>query len=89
MKPFVIPKVIEPQKKAQAARPPGGTPDHLRQAKVKQRLERAGGKRLSYNLTAQALQDIETIKAREGLTAGVDAVIAALRHYARRAPIKR
>lgn len=63
------------------AKPPGGTPDKIRQAKSKQALFGSGGKRVSVNLTAQAVADLEAIKARDGVDS-TGAIISALRQAA-------
>ena len=78
MKKIIIPapKVeIVPSKSA------GGTPDKTRQAKSKKALLGSGGKRVSVNLTAQAVADLEAIKARDGVDSTC-AVISALRQAA-------
>lgn len=72
MKKFVIP---EPKKGSSR------TPDKERQAKSKEALKAGGGKRVSVNLTEQAVADLAAIKARDGLD-NTGAVIAALRCYA-------
>jgi len=72
---FVIP---EPNVK-----PPEAAPPAARQAKTKEALIRAGGKRLPVNLPAEVVQAVEIIKARDGFKTNSEAIIAALRHYAR------
>ncbi len=73
VKPFALP----PKKK------PPKTPDSVRQAKVKQELLDAGGKRVSINLTGEAVADVERITDRPGINTTTEAVIAALHHFAR------
>lgn len=78
MRKFVIPKPA----KVEELPPKGGTPDKIRQAKSKLALLESGGKRVSVNLTGQAVADLEAIKARDG-TDNTGAIIAALRGHAR------
>lgn len=78
MRKFVIPASL-----AGTARPPGGTPDHARQAKSKLALLGAGGKRVSINLPAKAVKDLEKIKVRDG-SDNTDAIIVALHRHAGR-----
>lgn len=76
MKKFVIPP---PGAKLKPFEVPG-----YRQAALKDRLNEAGGKRTSFNLTPQAVRDIEAIKLRDGHETATDAVIAAVRYSAKR-----
>lgn len=76
MRKFVIPPAVKPK-------PPGGTPDKERQAKSKAALLAGGGKRISVNLTAAAVADLEYIKERDG-TDNTNAVIDALYKLAKR-----
>lgn len=78
MKNFIIPSRVKelppkPQKE------PSLFPN--RQAKLKHSLLESGGKRVSVNLTGQAVADLEAIKARDG-TDNTGAIIAALREHA-------
>ena len=59
------------------------TPDKIRQAKSKQALLASGGKRVSVNLSGQAVIDLEAISARDG-TDGSHSIAAALRAFAPR-----
>ena len=63
------------------ALPLGGTPDKIRQAKSKQALVASGGKRVSVNLSAQAVADLAAINARDG-TVSSHSIAAALRSFA-------
>lgn len=79
MKNFIIPSRVKelppkPQKE------PSLFPN--RQAKLKHSLLESGGKRVSVNLTGQAVADLEAIKARDG-TDNTGAIIAALRRHAK------
>lgn len=78
MRKFIIPPPAPVAEKA-----PGGTPDKIRQAQSKLALLQSGGKRVSVNLSGQAIADLEAIKARDG-SDNTAAVIAALHRYARR-----
>lgn len=77
MKKFIIPPAV----KVELVPLKGGTPDKTRQAKSKQALLGAGGKRVSVNLTGQAVADLEAIKARDGVDS-TGAIISALRQAA-------
>ena len=78
MKSFVIPRPGDtPPAPAQPAGP------SARQAKTKNALVLAGGKRLPVNVPAQAVADLEQIKVRDGIKTNSEAVIAAIQHYAR------
>lgn len=79
MKKFIIPPAVKVSQVTPKA--PGGTPDKTRQAKSKQALLGAGGKRVSVNLTSQAVADLEAIKARDGVDS-TGAIISALRQAA-------
>lgn len=83
MRKFVIPKpaqvVTLPPK---AEKPSGRTPDKIRQAASKLALLESGGKRVSVNLSGQAVADLEAIKARDGIDNNTDAITAALDAYA-------
>jgi hypothetical protein len=79
MKKFIIPPAVKVELVPLKA--PGGTPDKTRQAKSKQALLGAGGKRVSVNLTGQAVADLEAIKARDGVDS-TNAIIGALRQAA-------
>ena len=57
--------------------PSNRTPDKIRQAESKRALLKSGGKRLSVNLTGQAMADLEAIKKRDDLD-NTKAIIAAL-----------
>ena len=76
-------KIIIPAPKVELvpAKSAGGTPDKTRQAKSKKALLGSGGKRVSVNLTGQAVADLEAIKARDGVDSTC-AVISALRQAA-------
>ncbi len=79
MRKFIIPEkvaTLPPEKES------GITPDKIRQAKSKKALLESGGKRVSVNLSGQAVADLEAIKARDG-TDNTGAIIAALRRYAK------
>lgn len=71
MKSFVVPRV-KPVRV-------GPAPDRVRQAKTKAALLESGGARKTFNLNAQALFDIERVKACYGLETDTEAVIRALR----------
>lgn len=74
---FIVPKALKPAQQ-------GETPAKVRQAETQLRLKKAGGKRQAFNLTAEALKDIQTIKAKRALVEDdTAAVIAALHYYAR------
>ena len=79
MKKFIIPNPAMLEHVPEKA--PGGTPDKARQAKSKQALLGSGGKRVSVNLSAQAVADLESIKARDGVDS-TNAIIGALRQAA-------
>lgn len=82
MRKFIIPpQVATLPPPAPAKKPSGITPDKIRQAKSKQALLESGGKRVSVNLSGQAVADLEAIKARDG-TDNTGAIIAALREHA-------
>lgn len=82
MRKFVIPK---PEQVAElppkAGKPSNRTPDKIRQAASKLALLESGGKRVSVNLTGQAVADLDAIKALDGLD-NTGAIIAALRGHA-------
>lgn len=63
--------------------PVQGKADKIRQAQAKQHLLESGGKRVSVNLSGQAVKDIEHIKNRDGVDATA-AIIAALAAHAKR-----
>lgn len=79
MKKFIIPSAVKVE--LVPVKTTGGTPDKTRQAKSKQALLGAGGKRVSVNLTAQAVADLESIKSRDGVDS-TGAIICALRQAA-------
>lgn len=84
MRKFVIPKpaqVAELPPKDGDKPASKRTPDKIRQAASKLALLESGGKRVSVNLTGQAVADLEAIKARDG-TDNTGAIIAALRGHA-------
>ena len=62
---------------------PGITPDKIRQAKSKLALLQAGGKRVSVNLTGQAVADLAAIRHRDG-SDNTGAILAALAAFALR-----
>jgi hypothetical protein len=77
MRKFDIPAALKG-----AALPPNEsarTPDKIRQAMSKLALLESGGKRVSVNLTGQAVKDLERIKSRDGTdnTQSISAAIAA------------
>ena len=85
MRKFVIPKpaqVEELPPKAGDKPESKRTPDKIRQAQSKQALLESGGKRVSVNLTGQAVADLEDITSRDG-TDNTGAIIAALRRHAK------
>jgi hypothetical protein len=55
----------------------------VRQARAKQALIQRGGRRTSVNLPAEAFDDLSRIKERYSLKDNSDAIIAAVRWYAR------
>ena len=73
MKKFVIPAKAAPA----AEKESNMTPDKVRQAKSKQALLESGGKRVSVNLSGQAVKHLEAIKRRYG-TDNTQAIVAAL-----------
>lgn len=82
MKPFVIPASVVPVvKPAAAASARRGKSASKRQAEVAQRIVRKGGKRTSIAYSAQALEDLGVVMAREGLETEQAAVHAALRAF--------
>lgn len=84
MRKFVIPKPAKVEELPPKAGDTGvskRTPDKIRQAQSKLALLESGGKRVSVNLTGQAVADLEAIKARDG-TDNTGAIIAALREHA-------
>lgn len=90
MRKFIVPKpqvgnLCPPENRDAVAILPvsGMTPDKIRQAKSKQALLASGGKRVSVNLSGQAVADLEAISARYG-TDGSHSIAAALRHFAPR-----
>lgn len=91
MKPFVIPPE-RPRTKSFVLLPPKRppkTPDSVRQAKSKDALREAGGRRVSINLPAGSLSDIEKITDKPGINTITEAVIAALDHFARCKPARK
>lgn len=79
MKPFVIPAPVKKRK----PRGSGGTPDVDRQAASRQSLAMQGGKLVQVRLPAEAVADLTSIQARDGVSVK-DAVIRALRTEAGR-----
>lgn len=73
----------EDQKRLRGRPATGRTPDPQRTAKSRADLVATGGKRLSVNLTAQGLADLEKIKAAGG-TGDTDATHQALRAFAKK-----
>lgn len=70
-------------------RPPGRprtgqTPVAERQRQSAERLRAAGGRRISFAATAQAVADLAHIRERESLSTDTLAIIAALRAFAQR-----
>jgi peptidoglycan hydrolase-like protein with peptidoglycan-binding domain len=79
MRKFIIPaKTLEaPQEATLPPKESHMTPDKVRQAKSKQALLGSGGKRVSVNLSGQAVGHLEAIKKRDG-TDNTQAIIDAL-----------
>ena len=70
-----------PVPRANAKMQPGGTPADVRQARSKKALLKSGGKRITINLAAAALADLEAVKARYGTerTSSTGAIVLALK----------
>ena len=62
----------------------GVTPAAERQAKVRAKLARTGGKFATINLPGKSAGHIATIRARDGLLTDTDAILAALAWHAGR-----